>query len=173
MSDAQPAQSAPAPELVDLPVEEIIEHLSGSDLFSDLSHEQLRRLVAIGRIERYKRNQHIFKEGDAGDSFCLVIEGAVRISRQVPGMGEEALVILRPGSGFGEMSLIEDAPRSADAIAHETTLLFVAGIKGLEELLFVDRVMAADLLWKLIRILSKRLRSTTDKMTFLSVTGKF
>ena len=35
------------------------------------------------------------------------------------------------------------------------------------------RVLAADLLWKLIRILSKRLRSTTDKMTFLSVTGKF
>ena len=88
-------------------------------------------------------------------------------------MGEEALVVLRPGSGFGEMSLIDDAQRSADAIAHESCELFVIDKQDFDDLMFVDRVMASDLLWKLIRILSKRLRATTDKMTFLSVTGKF
>ena len=71
------------------------------------------------------------------------------------------------------MSLIDDSSRSADAIAHEDCEVYVVDRVAFEDLLFVDRVMACDLLWKIIRILSRRLRETTDKMTFLSVTGRF
>ena len=45
--------------------------------------------------------------------------------------------------------------------------------KDLEDLMFIDRVLATEILWKLVRMLSKRLRQTNDKMTFLSVTGRF
>ncbi len=151
----------------------LIEQPRASNLFADLSVEQMQRLVRIGKVETHRTNQFIFREGDPGDTFYVVLDGAVRVSRQIPGMGEEALAVLRPGSGFGEMSLIEDSPRSADAIVHETCQLFIVGKQLLEDLMFVDRVMACDMLWKLVRILSKRLRETTDKLTFLSVTGKF
>ena len=153
--------------------QDVIEHLRGSDLFADLSDEQMQRLTSIGAVESFKRNTFIFREGDPGDKFYVVLGGAVRVSRQVPGMGEEALAVLRTGSGFGEMSLIDDSPRSADAIAHESCQLFVVGRQLFEDLLFVDRVMACDILWKMVRILSRRLRETNDKMTFLSVTGRF
>ena len=79
---------------------------------------------------------------------------------------------MRKGSSIGEMALIEDAPRSADALAHEKTRLFVLGRGDLEDLLFLDRDLAYEFLWKLVRLLSARLRETTDKMTFLSVAGE-
>ena len=98
----------------------------------------------------------------------------MRISRNVPGMGEEALAVLRAGTYFGEMALIDDFPRSAPTrIAHEECRLFVIRKEDLEDLLFVDRDLAYELLWSFVRTLSGRLRETNDKMTFLSVTNRF
>lgn len=155
------------------PPEELLKLLGDTALFAGLDDRYLQRLVRISNEEHFKRNEYIFKEGDPGEKFYLVLDGAVRISRQVPGMGEEALTILRSGAAFGEMALIEDCPRSADALAHETCALFVVQKQDLEDLLFVDRDLAYDFLWKMVRLLSARLRETTNKMTFLSFAGKF
>src|SRR5687768_17781821 len=94
----------------------------------------LRRVVDIGVEEQYKSSATIFGEGAPGDKFYLIVEGAVRISRIVPGMGEEALAVLRPGNYFGEMSLIDDAPRSATAVCHEKCRLFVRSEEHTSEL---------------------------------------
>ena len=64
-------------------------------------------------------------------------------------------------------------PRSATAVCHEKCRLFVVNLRDLEDLLFVDRDLAYELLWNWVRTLSRRLRATNDKMTFLSVSGKF
>ena len=88
-------------------------------------------------------------------------------------MGEEALAVLRAGTYFGEMALIDDFPRSADARAHEDCRLFVIRKEDLADLLFVDRDLAYDLLWSFVRTLAGRLRETNDKMTFMAVTSKF
>jgi len=151
----------------------LVEMLGATAMFSGLDEKHLVRLASIGKEESFPRGGYIFRQGDAGDKFFLVLDGAVRISRQVPGMGEEALTILRAGAGFGEMALIDDSPRSADALAHESCRLFVVQKADMEDLLFVDRDLAHDVLWKLVRILSGRLRETTDKMIFLSFAGKF
>jgi CRP/FNR family transcriptional regulator, cyclic AMP receptor protein len=150
-----------------------LEVLSQIDLFSGLPTEHLIRVVDIGVEEQYKSGATIFSEGEAGDKFYLIVEGAVRISRFVPGMGEEALAVMRPGNYFGEMSLIDDAARSATAVCHERCRLFVLNRRDLEDLLFVDRDLAYELLWNWVRTLSRRLRATNDKMTFLATTSKF
>ena len=149
------------------------EILAQIDMFNGLPPAHLQRVVDIGIEEQYKHGAMIFSEGDAGDRFYLIVEGAVRISRIVPGMGEEALAVLRPGAYFGEMSLIDDAPRSATAMCHERCRLFVLNRRDLEDLLFVDRDLAYELLWNWVRTLSRRLRATNDKMTFLATTSKF
>lgn len=150
-----------------------LEILGKIDLFSGLPHSHLRRVIDIGLEEQYPKNETIFSEGDAGDKFYLILDGAVRISRFVPGMGEEALAVLRKGAYFGEMSLIDDATRSAAAICHERCRLFMVRRADLEDLLFVDRDLAYELLWNFVRTLSRRLRATNDKMTFLATTNKF
>jgi CRP-like cAMP-binding protein len=150
-----------------------LEILSQIDLFNGVPQTHLRRVVDIGLEEQYKSNATIFAENSPGDKFYMIVEGAVRISRIVPGMGEEALAVLRPGAYFGEMSLIDDAPRSATAVCHEKCRLFVLNRRDLEDLLFVDRDLAYELLWNWVRTLSRRLRATNDKMTFLATTSKF
>lgn len=172
MSDSAPVKIPPAPpgsgaDMTTLNV------LAATDLFRTLPVPHLRRLIAIGGEETYRTNQPIFAEGDPGEKFYLVLAGAVRISRVVPGMGEEALAVLREGHYFGEMSLIDDAPRSAHAFCHESCRLFVLHRKDIEDLLFVDRDLAYELLWSFVRTLSRRLRATNDKMTFLATTSKF
>ena len=156
-----------------IPPEKAIELLSKIGLFSALQPTYLRRIATLGLEEDYAPDAVIFKEGAVGDKVYLIIGGAVRISRTVPGMGEEALAVLRAGNHFGEMALIDDFPRSADARAHEACRLFVIRKEDLEDLLFVDRDLAYDLLWSFVRTLSGRLRETNDKMTFMAVTSKF
>jgi len=166
-------ETEPRPVELDVQGKSTLEILAQIDLFSGVPQTHLRRVVDIGLEEQYKTGATIFAEASPGDKFYLIVEGAVRISRFVPGMGEEALAVLRAGAYFGEMSLIDDAPRSATAVAHERCRLFVVNRKDLEDLLFVDRDLAYELLWNWVRTLSRRLRATNDKMTFLATTSKF
>jgi CRP/FNR family transcriptional regulator, cyclic AMP receptor protein len=172
MADSDDTDGPPRPKVV-VEGKTTLEILAQIDLFSGLATPHLKRVVAIGAEERHGKNAKIFEEGETGDKFYLILEGAVRISRFVAGMGEEALAVLRPGAYFGEMSLIDDESRSATVIAHEACRLFVIKRRDLEDLLFVDRDLAYELLWKLVRTLSRRLRATNDKMTFLATSNKF
>ena len=158
---------------LDLKGKSPLEILSQIDLFNGLPQGHLRRVVDIGVEEQYRGGATIFPEGEPGEKFYVIVEGAVRISRIVPGMGEEALAVLRAPAYFGEMSLIDDAPRSATAMCHEKCRLFVINRRDLEDLLFVDRDLAYELLWNWVRTLSRRLRASNDKMTFLATTSKF
>jgi CRP/FNR family cyclic AMP-dependent transcriptional regulator len=147
--------------------------LNKVSLFADLPAVYLRRIAGLGIEEAYARGTTVFSEGTPGDKLYVILSGSVRISRQVPGMGEEALAILKAGDYFGEMALIDDFPRSADAIAHESCRLLVLTKERVADLLFVDRDLAYDLLWSFVRTLSARLRETNDKMTFLAVSSRF
>jgi CRP-like cAMP-binding protein len=162
-----------APPSVEVEGKSMVEILEQIDLFAELGRDHLQRVANIGQEEKTKTGKEVFSEGEPGEKFYIVLEGAVRISRIVPGMGEEALAVLRPGAYFGEMSLIDSAPRSASAIAHESLKTFVISRTDLEDLLFVDRDLAYELLWNFVRTLSRRLRATNDKMTFLATTNKF
>jgi CRP/FNR family cyclic AMP-dependent transcriptional regulator len=152
---------------------DVIEAVAKVDLFRDLNHEGIERLAAICAEESYRVGDVIFKEGEVGDKLYLILEGRIRISREVSGMGEEALAILGPGAAFGEMALIDSSPRSADARVHERCRVLVLTKAALEDLLFLDKDLAYEILWTFVKILSARLRETNDKATFLSVTGKF
>ena len=133
-------------------------------LFEGLNSAQLAKLAALGEERKVQAGEHLFKEGDVGAEMYIIETGRVRISKNVPGIGEEALAILEPGQYFGEMSLIDDAQRSADAIVHAPVTLHVISKEALDELMFVDKEIAYILLWTFVRTLSERLRETDDKI---------
>jgi CRP/FNR family cyclic AMP-dependent transcriptional regulator len=150
-----------------------LEQLSQVDLFSGLKPQALELIAKVATEESHATGTKIFQHGDAGDKLYLILEGKVRISREVPGMGEEALAVLGPGSVFGEMSLLDEAPRSADARVHERCRLLTVPKDAFEDLLFLHKDLAYEVLWSFVRMLKQRLRETNDKLTFLTVTGKF
>ncbi|TES91076.1 MAG: cyclic nucleotide-binding domain-containing protein [Candidatus Cloacimonadota bacterium] len=143
-------------------------------LFQNLVEDELKHILSIASAKSYKKDDIIFKEGEKGDAFYVVLKGAIRISTDIPGVGEEALAILKKGSYFGEMSLIDNAPRSASAISNEDTILLKITDANFRDLLTEDNTIAYKLLWELVKTLSKRLRETDDKLkTILALAKTF
>jgi CRP/FNR family transcriptional regulator, cyclic AMP receptor protein len=139
-------------------------------LFEGLTQAQLRKVAALAEARSYEGSAHIFKEGDVGAEMYVILEGKVRISKMIPGAGEEALAILEKGQYFGEMAVIEDQARSADAIAHIPCKVSVISREKLDQLMFTDKDLAYVLLWTFVRTLSERLRETNEKLrTFFAV----
>ena len=147
--------------------------LANMNLFRGLAEEGLERIAAIAGEESHETGSFVFREGEMGDKLYLILDGKVRISRELPGMGEEALAVLGAGEAFGEMSLIDDTPRSADARVHERVRLLVITREAFEDLLFVHKDLAYEILWNFVKTLSGRLRDANDKMAFMTVTSKF
>lgn len=154
-------------------VPERIEQLSKVPLFKGLTPVALELISRVASEETHGLGTKIFQHGDAGDKLYIILEGKVRISRDIPGMGEEALAVLGSGAVFGEMALLDEATRSADARVHERCRLLTVSKDAFEDLLFLHKELAYEVLWSVVRMLVQRLRETTDKLTFLSVTGKF
>ncbi|MGC8915788.1 MAG: cyclic nucleotide-binding domain-containing protein [Thermoanaerobaculum sp.] len=130
-----------------------------------LSAGELRLLATYSREVRFPPEALIFAEGQRGDELFIVVDGQVRISRNLPGLGEEALAILGRGEIFGEMALIDDEPRSADARAHtQGCTLFVVDRSRLEEVLELDPDAACQFLTLMCQILCRRLRAMNDRL---------
>ena len=133
-------------------------------LFEGLNSTQLAKVAALGVARSIEAGTIIFKEDEVGTEMYIIEKGRCRISKNVPGIGEENLAILEAGSYFGEMAVIEDTPRSADAIAHSPLVLQVITKEALDELMFIDKEIAYILLWTFVRTLSERLRETNEKI---------
>lgn len=143
-------------------------------LFESLLPDQLKLIAGIVEEQQVKPSTKLFADGDKADRFYFIVAGKVRISKMVPGIGEEALTILEPGEYFGEMALIDEAPRSADAITNTTCTLGSIDKAKFDNLLFMHKDLAYDLLWTFVRNMSSRLRETNEKMrAFLVMAGKF
>ncbi len=144
------------------------------NLFENLSGHELEKILKICVKQTFPRDTVIFKEGEAGDRCYLITSGAVRISKFIPNIGEEALAVLRQGDCFGEMALIDNFPRSAHAIVNEDADVFAINKTDLDKLLISDHELGYRLLWTFTKTLSKRLRETNEKIaSFLAMSGRF
>jgi CRP/FNR family cyclic AMP-dependent transcriptional regulator len=155
------------------PLTEREEQLARIAFFDGLTREALALIAHATTEESHATGTKLFQYGDPGDRLFVILEGKVRISREVAGMGEEALAVLGPGEVFGEMSLLDESPRSADARVHERCRMLVITKEAFDDLLFLHKELAYEVLWNCVRILSSRLRETNEKLTFLTVSGKF
>jgi CRP/FNR family transcriptional regulator, cyclic AMP receptor protein len=142
-------------------------------LFEGLTQGQLAKVAHIAQSRSYPAGEFLCREGDTGQDMFILASGKVRISKSVPGIGEEALAILETGQYFGEMAVIEDSPRSADAIAHSDCTVWVIARAKLDQLMFTDKDLAYVLLWTFVRTLSERLRETNDKIKGFFAISRF
>lgn len=151
-----------------------LDQLRSVPIFNALDEAHIMQVAALAEEQRFAEGETIFAEDDPGDYLYVIIEGRVRLSKLIPNIGEEALSIAEQGDHFGEMALIDAAPRSAHAIAHSDVLLAAIQRQAFEQLLFVNRDLAHDVLWSFVRAMSKRLRETNDKIkTFFTLSGGF
>ena len=139
------------------------------DLFRSIKASDARVLARGFLREEFTEGEHVFHEGESGDKLYLIVEGAVRISQPLlGGSREEALAILRAGQFFGDMSLIDARPRSADAIAHERCVLYSIDRSAFTMMLQVNGPLAIDVLFQFMRSLCTRLRDNNEKVRALN-----
>lgn len=109
--------------------------LESSKLFSRLAAEELAALRAHVQERAYPAGTDIFKEGDPGDGVYVVRSGRVQIS-VVLGDGQRCVLSrLPPGEVFGELSLLDNLPRSATATAEQDTTVYFVPRPAMVELL--------------------------------------
>ena len=147
-----------------------LELIKQAAIFADLTDDELGYIAEICKEQKFKSAQTIFKEGEPGNRLYIIAEGEVRISRNVPGSGEEALTVLKQGACFGEMSVFDRSERSTDAIANTASTLITITRSDFEIMLDFNRDIAYKILWSVVRLLSERLRVTNDNLrSFLAM----
>jgi CRP-like cAMP-binding protein len=148
-----------------------LDALRGSALFRRLGEGALARVADRMVRRRYRRGEVIFHEGDPGDALHLVIEGLVKIGRMSPDGDEAIVAALGPGEAFGELVLLDGAPRSATATALEATTTVT-----LAREVFVDLVDEdPSFRWALFAGIAAHHRRLTDQLSeahFLDLAGR-
>ena len=144
--------------------------LKNVPLFRDLDEAELAEVADVCREEKFVSGEYIFREGEHGNRLYLITDGDVRISRDVPGSGEEALAVLKAGAVFGEMAVFDRSERSTHAISNGGTTVLTITRADFEMLLDFNRELAHKVLWAVTRLLSARLRNTNDSLrSFLAM----
>jgi len=138
-------------------------------LFSNITDEEALYLKNIAKNISFKEGDIIFKEGSEGDAFYAVVSGKVRITKKshLKESSEEVLALIREGEFFGEMALFDEGERTASAIAHTDTLLFVITADDFNKMMTDNHKLVIKILLEFIRTLSRRLKTMDQEMVDL------
>jgi CRP-like cAMP-binding protein len=141
------------------------------ELFSSFTNEEILTVLRISSDKlNLSEGDIIFREGSPANKMYVILSGVVRISRSLGLEGEERLALLEHGQIFGEMGLIDAAPRSARATSHaNNTILLVLSENSIREL-------EGELIYKFYRnfssLLARRLRAANNQTTRLAASER-
>ena len=124
-------------------------------LFENISYRKCRELVNNMHPRQYKKGEKVFNAGDIGTSVVLIRHGGIEIRA-----GDKLLAELQAGDFFGEVALIIDEPRTADAISTDQTELIFFLRSDLEEWIQRSPQDGAVFMLNIAKVLAARLRHT-------------
>ncbi len=135
-----------------------IELLRHVDLFQHLTEQQLEDLAAQTRELNFRKHAVLMTEGDAGESMYVIKSGSVKV--YVSDDEGRELVLYQQGKGaaIGDISLLDDEPRSASVSTLEPTTALMIGKQAFLQCLRASPEMAINI----IRSLTQRLRDATE-----------
>src|SRR5438067_1010735 len=136
------------------------ELLAQVGLFADLTTAELVGLAALMRPRPYAKDEVIYLKGDPGTAFYVIATGRCKIALTSPDGKELILRRYGPGDFHGELALLDDEPRSADAIATEPSVLLVLQRDAFRQFLG-DHPTVAN---KLLSTMSTYLRRNSDQI---------
>lgn len=134
-------------------------------LFADLEDSDLDSLIAVATRRKFAKDSVIFFEHDPGDSLFMILSGRVKVTILSDDGREIILSVLGEKDFFGEMSLLDNEPRSATAIAMEDTEVVILHQK--EFLSIVEK--RPRILVLLLAVLSSRLRKANHQIGSLAL----
>lgn len=137
-----------------------MEALRKIPLFRHLTYKEQTAVLSIATTRTFPGGREIVTEGQPGEELFVVIRGRVAIEKNGVEIAE-----LRAGGHFGEMGLIDNAPRSATVRATEPTRVMVIARQDLMTLMKRESILAVKMLWSFVQVLSDRLRATNSELS--------
>jgi signal transduction histidine kinase len=128
-------------------------------LLADLSEEDLEQLYGMATTVSIPAGELVLREGDPGDSLFVVLDGQLEVTKR-QGRQDVLLAVYKPGQFFGEMALLEQAPRSASVRTLRESRLLVISQAAFQTLLSCS----ASAPLKILHIVTSRLRSTESML---------
>jgi len=141
------------------------DHLKSIPLFSELTNAELDLIVPSVREQRYPRGSIVFYEGDPGEFLMIVLTGKVKVILLGEDGQEIILAMLGVGDFFGEMAILESAPRSATVMTVEPSEFLCLDQKSFSTLLQNQPSISM----KILKHLSERLRQTDEQIRSLAM----
>lgn len=134
-----------------------IGQVRGLGLFATLKPKELRVVDGLLNERRYLKDEVIFDEGEEGQALYMVLSGRVLICKQ-DGATTARIAEVAAGAMFGELALLDDAPRSAQARAIEDSVLGALSRADFDGLVETHGGIASKIALQLARSLGQKLR---------------
>jgi CRP-like cAMP-binding protein len=147
------------------------DNLRSVNLFADLKDNELETISRILYVNTYHRGQLIFQEGEDGNALFVVLKGRVKVCLYDEEGREYVLDVIGKDGFFGELALIDELPRSANAIAMEASDLLIVRRADFTKLLMENPSISVNIL----KVLAGRLRVADERikwLAFLNVEGR-
>jgi len=143
----------------EVPASDKIKLLKSVSLFKYCSYQEIMKVLSVATMENFDKDEVILIENEPGEDFYIILSGEVQVTAN-------GKVIARLGVGkhFGEMSLIDMAPRSASVVTTAPSRLIKIKRKDFISLIKEDTHLGIKLLWSFLQDLSDRLRITNIEL---------
>jgi len=143
----------------EVPASDKIKLLKSVSLFKYCSYQEIMKVLSVATMENFDKDEVILIENEPGEEFYIILSGEVQVTAN-------GKVIARLGVGkhFGEMSLIDMAPRSASVVTTAPSRLIKIKRKDFISLIKEDTHLGIKLLWSFLQDLSDRLRITNIEL---------
>jgi CRP-like cAMP-binding protein len=132
-------------------------------ILAGLSDAQLGQLVQFMELQPLSQWSVVVKQGEPGDAMYLILDGELR-ARTMSGATETILATFGPGDFFGDMSLFDHGPRSADVVANVDSTVLKFSTAAFDRLVREAPELAAPFLQATVRTLAARIRASNKRL---------
>ena len=139
-----------------------LEALRSVPLFASLDDAAATELRSLLSDKTVPQNTRLFRQGDKGDAMYLILQGEVRVRMMIE-KKESILATLTSGDFFGEISLFDHGPRSADVIANTNSTLLCFTAAAFEKMIRTAPEIAAPFLLGMGKTLTSRIRADNKR----------
>jgi CRP-like cAMP-binding protein len=140
-------------------------------LFDGISPSEMQEMEKITRMEEVKKRQPLYLPGDPSSNVYLLKKGRVKIANTAPSGKEVTFDILEPGEVFGELDVLEDAPRSTSAETLDDAVICVIPRRDFDQYLAMHPTVMFKLT-KLIGLRLKKIQSRVEDLVFRDVPAR-
>ena len=132
--------------------------------FPGITPQEIEELIINSQVHSYEPGAVLCRENAVEDRFYMILDGEVEVTKNINKTESRLLQTLSPGDFFGEMSLLDNEPRSADVTSTQQTWLLSIGRDECRLMLRDNPVLGAKMLWAFCQILNSRLRNANREL---------